>query len=180
MEHRFGLSNQSILRWVWEKVKSLMVSMAIGVPVALVFYYFLKSAGVNWWIYFSIFVVFVTVILARLAPVLIFPLFYKFKEIEDGEIKGRIEQVLSDAGVSIKGIYSFNMSRDTKKANAGFTGLGKTKRIILSDTLLQEFNSRVRFPVREVQLREFIHRRDEGFPVRCFLHSVFIRLENVS
>ena len=139
VEHRFGLSNQSIFRWVWEKVKSLMVSMAIGVPVALVFYYFLKSAGVNWWIYFSIFVVFVTVILARLAPVLIFPLFYKFKEIEDGEIKGRIEQVLSDAGVSIKGIYSFNMSRDTKKANAGFTGLGKTKRIILSDTLLQDF-----------------------------------------
>lgn len=139
VEHRFGLSNQSFFRWVWERVKSLLVSTAIGVPVALVFYYFLRSAGENWWLYFSIFIVFITVILARLAPVIIFPLFYKFKEIEEGEIKERIEKVLSDAGVSIKGIYSFNMSKDTKKANAGFTGLGKTKRIILSDTLIQDF-----------------------------------------
>lgn len=139
IEHRFGLSNQSFIRWVWERVKSLMVSTVIGVPVALVFYYFLKSSGENWWLFFSIFIVFITVILARVAPVLIFPLFYKFKEIEDGEIKERIEKVLSDAGVSIKGIFSFNMSKDTKKANAGFTGLGKTKRIILSDTLIQDF-----------------------------------------
>lgn len=139
VEHRFGLSNQSVFRWIWERVKSLLVSTAIGVPVALVFYYFLKSTGMNWWLYFSIFIVFISVILARLAPVVIFPLFYKFKEIEDGEIKDRIEKVLSDAGVSIKGIFSFNMSKDTKKANAGFTGLGKTKRIILSDTLIQDF-----------------------------------------
>lgn len=139
IEHRFGLSNQSIFGWAWEKIKSLLVSTAIGVPVALVFYYFLRSSGGNWWLYFSVFIVFITVILARLAPVLIFPIFYKFKEIEEGEIKERIEKVLSDAGVSIKGIYSFNMSKDTKKANAGFTGIGKTKRIILSDTLIQDF-----------------------------------------
>ncbi|HOP63939.1 MAG TPA: M48 family metallopeptidase [Spirochaetota bacterium] len=140
IEHRFELSNQSVFRWAWERIKSLMVSTVIGVPVALVFYYFLKSSGENWWLYFSVFIVFVSVVLARLAPVLIFPLFYKFKEIEDGEIKERIEKVLSDAGVSIKGIYSFNMSKDTKKANAGFTGLGKTKRIILSDTLIEDFS----------------------------------------
>ncbi len=150
IEHRFGLSNQSILRWIWERVKSLMVSTVIGVPVALVFYYFLKSTGINWWLYFSI--------LARLAPVLIFPLFYKFKEIDDGEIKERIEKVLSDAGVSIKGIYSFNMSKDTKKANAGFTGLGKTKRIILSDTLIQDFTPAEIAVVFAHEAGHYIHR----------------------
>lgn len=158
IEHRFGLSNQSIFRWVWERVKSLMVSTVIGVPVALVFYYFLKSSGQNWWLYFSVFIVFITVILARLAPVLIFPIFYKFKEIEEAEIKERIEKVLADAGVSIKGIYSFNMSKDTKKANAGFMGLGKTKRIILSDTLIEDFTPAEIAVVFAHEAGHYIHR----------------------
>ncbi|HOK03395.1 MAG TPA: M48 family metallopeptidase, partial [Spirochaetota bacterium] len=104
-----------------------------------VFYFFIKKSGHLWWLYFAIFLVAFSVVLARLAPVIIFPLFYKFKELEDGEIKDKIKEVLAKANISITGIFSFNMSKDTKKANAGFTGLGKSKRIILSDTLINDF-----------------------------------------
>lgn len=139
VEHRFGLSNQSFFGWVREKLKSAAVSTAIGIPVALAFYWFIRSTGGLWWFWFGLFVFILSVFLARIAPVVIFPLFYKFKELDNGEIRERVQKILADVNISIKGIFSFNMSKDTKKANAGFTGLGKTKRIILSDTLLEKF-----------------------------------------
>jgi len=139
IEHRFNLSNQTFFAWLWEKLKSLLLTIAIGLPVALVFYFFIKKSGHLWWLYFASFLVIFSIVLARLAPVLIFPLFYKFKKLEDGEIKEKITEVLSKANISISGIFSFNMSKDTKKANAGFTGIGKSKRIILSDTLINDF-----------------------------------------
>jgi len=140
VEHRFGLSNQTVAGWVKENLKGTALNIVIGVPVALAFYWFIRSTGNLWWFWFGIFVFVLSVLLARLAPVLIFPLFYKFKELDSGEIRERVEKILADVNIKIKGIFSFNMSKDTKKANAGFTGLGKTKRIILSDTLLENFS----------------------------------------
>jgi len=139
VEHKFGLSNQTFFKWVWEESKSTALSIVIGVPIALVFYFLIRSMGDKWWLYFAGFIFVISVFFARIAPVVIFPLFYKFTKLEDGEIKEKVEKILSDVKISITGIYSFNMSKDTKKANAGFTGLGKTKRIILSDTLLEKF-----------------------------------------
>jgi len=78
--------------------------------------------------------------MARIAPVLIFPIFYKFREIDNDEIKIKITDLLKSQNIKINGIYSFNISKDTKKANAGFTGIGKSKRIILSDTLIENFD----------------------------------------
>ncbi|PKL16875.1 MAG: peptidase [Spirochaetae bacterium HGW-Spirochaetae-5] len=139
VEHKFGLSNQTILKWIWERCKSTMLSVVIGVPVSLVFYFLIRSMGDNWWLYFAGFIFAISVFMARIAPVVIFPLFYKFTKLEDGEIKEKLEKILADVNIKITGIFSFNMSKDTKKANAGFTGLGKSKRIILSDTLLEKF-----------------------------------------
>jgi STE24 endopeptidase len=96
-------------------------------------------AGELWWLYFGLAAAAAAVVLARLAPVVIFPLFYRFSRLEDGEIAERISGLLRSRNVGFEGIYSFNMSRDTKKANAGFAGMGRGKRIILSDTLVKEF-----------------------------------------
>ncbi|MCL2154868.1 MAG: M48 family metallopeptidase [Leptospirales bacterium] len=139
IEHRFGLSNQTILKWIWERLKSTLIGLLIGVPIAIVFYFLILRMGDKWWIYFSCFIFVISVFIARIAPVVIFPLFYKFTKLEDDEISSRLEKILSEVKIDIKGIFSFNMSKDTKKANAGFTGLGKSKRIILSDTLLEKF-----------------------------------------
>jgi len=139
IEHRFGLSNQTIFKWIWERVKSTLVGLLIGVPVSLVFYFLILRMGDIWWIYFSCFIFIISVFLARIAPVVIFPLFYKFTKLEDDDLRSRLELILSEVKIDIKCIFSFNMSKNTKKANAGFTGLGKSKRIILSDTLLEKF-----------------------------------------
>jgi len=71
---------------------------------------------------------------------LILPLFYKYSEIEDQELKGRIMRFMNERGVKVENIYSINLSKNTKKANAMFCGLGKTKRILLGDTLLEKFD----------------------------------------
>lgn len=140
IEHRFDLSNQTLPAWLFEKLKGAAIGIVIGVPVALVFYLFLRMTGWLWWFYFSCFVFAISVFLARIAPVIIFPLFYKFKDLESDEIRERITRLLEEQGVSIRGIFSFNLSKDTKKANAGFTGIGRSKRIILSDTLIEKFS----------------------------------------
>ncbi len=139
VEHKFGLSNQTFFKWVWERLKSTALSIVIGVPVSLMFYFLIRSMGDKWWLYFAGFIFVISVFFARVAPVVIFPLFYKFTKLEDGEIKEKLDKILADVNIKITGIFSFNMSKDTKKANAGFTGLGKSKRIILSDTLLEKF-----------------------------------------
>ncbi len=139
IEHRFDLSNQSIPAWLFEKIKGAAVGIVVGVPVAMVFYLFLKMTGWFWWLWFSVFMFIISVFLARIAPVVIFPLFYKFRELESEEIRERIRGLLEGKGIPISGIYSFNLSKDTKKANAGFTGIGRSKRIILSDTLIEHF-----------------------------------------
>jgi STE24 endopeptidase len=140
LEHKYNLSNQTIFKYFLEKLKSLAVGLVIGIPVILIFYFILRNFETNWWIILGLFMFFFSVIMGRIAPVLIFPLFYKFKPIENESIKNRILGLCNRTGIHIKGIFVFDMSKNTKKANAAFTGLGKSKRIILGDTLIEKFN----------------------------------------
>lgn len=139
LEHRYELSNQSLGRWAWEKVKSILVSIPIFVPMLLLFYFFLRELGMLWWLPVGAAVFLFSVVLARLAPTLIYPLFYKFKPLDEGPLKERILRLCSEVGMRVEGVFSFNMSKNTKKANAGFTGIGRSKRIVLGDTLLDRF-----------------------------------------
>jgi STE24 endopeptidase len=79
-------------------------------------------------------------ILSQIFPIIILPIFYKLTPIEDETLKEKIRLLGQRAGINVENVYKFNMSKNTKKANAAFTGLGKTKRIILGDTLLDNYN----------------------------------------
>ncbi len=139
LEHRYGLSNQNFLQWLWEKAKGTLVGLVLFLPLLLVFYYFLRLWPNWWWAAMGTVFFFFSVVLAKLAPVLIFPLFYKFTPLQDDALRIRILALCQKVGVPVRDILSFNLSKTTQKANAAFTGLGKTKRIILSDTLLEKF-----------------------------------------
>ncbi|MGQ9642750.1 MAG: M48 family metallopeptidase, partial [Ignavibacterium sp.] len=141
LEHKFKLSNQTLLKYLTEGIKSIFVSAVIGIPILLLFYFILKEFGDNWWLIFAVAMFFISVILSQIFPILIFPIFYKVKPIENEELKERIKMLATDAGLKVQNVYSFDMSKNTKKANAAFTGLGKTKRIILGDTLLSSYSS---------------------------------------
>ncbi len=139
MEHIYDLSNQTFFKWMWEDLKEVLISLIIGVPILLIFYYSMNIFKNLWWLPFAIILFIVSVILAQVVPVVILPLFYKVTPLEDEELKERIKKLAQGAGIKVENVYKFNMSKNTKKANAAFTGLGKTKRILLGDTLLDNY-----------------------------------------
>jgi STE24 endopeptidase len=140
LEHKYNLSNQTFFKWIWEGLKGLLVSLVIGIPILLIFYFSLIYYGSIWWLPFAIIMFLVSVVLSQIFPILIFPIFYKITPIEDEILKERITKLARNANLKVENVYKFDMSKNTKKANAAFTGLGKTKRIILGDTLLENYN----------------------------------------
>jgi STE24 endopeptidase len=138
LEHKFGLSNLTFVGWIKEKLKGALVGGVIAAPIAFLFYWLISSYEL-WWLYLACIVWGYSVLLAQIAPILIFPLFYKFKPIENESLKQKLMNLCDRAQFKVSGVFTFNMSKTTKKANAAFTGLGKTKRIILGDTLIESF-----------------------------------------
>ncbi len=138
LEHKFGLSNLTFWGWIKEKLKAAVVGAVIGAPIAFLFYW-LISTYENWWFYLACIVWGYSVLLAQITPILIMPIFYKFKPIENVGLKEKILNLCNKVGFKVKGVFTFDMSKTTKKANAAFTGMGKTKRIILGDTLIENF-----------------------------------------
>ncbi|MEE9162689.1 MAG: M48 family metallopeptidase [Candidatus Neomarinimicrobiota bacterium] len=141
VEHRYQLSNQTVAAWARERLKGSLVAAVIGVPLALIFYACLRTFGSGWWLPVGGVMIVFSVVIARLAPTLIFPLFYRFDRLDsDHPIRSRIEESCRSLGLGIEGVFRFNLSKTTKKANAAFTGLGASKRVLLADTLLDNFS----------------------------------------
>ena len=140
LEHKYKLSNQTFGKWLLENFKSILVSLAIGIPILLLFYYSLNKFDSLWWLPFAIILFLVSVVLARIVPVLILPLFYKVTPIENEELKKIIQVHAKNAGIFVENVYKFDMSKNTNKANAAFTGIGKSKRILIGDTLLNSYS----------------------------------------
>jgi STE24 endopeptidase len=139
LEHKFELSNQTFWAWLLEWVKKQIVGFTISAPLVLILYALIWNFRSTWWILgWAGYAVF-SLVLGKLFPVLIVPLFYKYSPIADQVLKQRIEALAKRFGLAIQNVYSLNLSKTTKKANAAFTGLGKTKRVILGDTLLNSF-----------------------------------------
>jgi len=140
LEHKYNLSNQTFWKWIWEGLKGFLVSLVIGIPILLTFYYVLNTFYSLWWLPFAIIMFLISVVLSQIFPVLIFPIFYKITPLEDENLRAQITNLAKNAKLKVENVYKFNMSKNTKKANAAFTGLGKTKRIILGDTLLNNYS----------------------------------------
>jgi len=141
LEHKYKLSNQSFVKWIWENLKGTIVGGIIGLPLLLIFYYVMETYGNDWWLPFAILMFFFSVILAKIVPVVILPIFYKITPIDDEDLRDRIIRLSTNAKLKVENVFKFDMSKNTKKANAAFTGLGKTKKILLGDTLTDEFTA---------------------------------------
>ncbi|MEM7349075.1 MAG: M48 family metalloprotease [Chloroflexota bacterium] len=100
----------------------------------------LGAAPQLWWLWMAVVMLFFTVILSNLAPVLIFPLFFKYYPLENEELVTRLTNLAERAGARVKGVYAFDLSSKTVAANAAVMGLGNTRRIVLADTLIDTFS----------------------------------------
>jgi STE24 endopeptidase len=139
LEHRFGLSNETLRGWLKDRLKSLGLNLGLGVIVVNVIYWLLRRAPDQWWLWAGAFLFLFGVLLTNLFPVLILPLFYKLKPLDDAALTERLTRMAESVGAKVLGVFRMDMSEKTKKANAAMAGLGNTKRIILGDTLLANY-----------------------------------------
>ena len=139
LEHRYELSNQSFTRWLVQLAKEWMVGgLLAGIALAGL-YALLWYGGELWWLWIWSGWLGLTVVLAKLFPVLLLPIFYHSKPLEDERITSSLTAMADDAALRISGIFTLELSKDTKAANAMLAGLGSTRRVYLSDTLLDAF-----------------------------------------
>ncbi len=139
LPHRYGLSTQTMRAWLWDGVKGAALGIVFGLIVIEVIYYVLRAAPNWWWLYAAAFMLLVTVVMANLAPVLILPIFFKFRPLEDQELVRRLLALTERAHTRVRGVYTMELSAKTTAANAAFMGLGNTKRIVLGDTLYKDY-----------------------------------------
>jgi Zn-dependent protease with chaperone function len=140
LEHRFQLSNQKLRAWVWDEIKGLLLAAVLATILVELLYLVIREFPAHWWVLAWIGFMGVAVLLAQLAPVLLFPIFYKFEPLQNDELKQRLVHLGERAGARVRGVYKWHLSEKSKKANAALTGLGNTRRIILADTLLENYS----------------------------------------
>ena len=137
LPHRYGLSHQSRRSWLADEAKGVMLTLVLGTLLVVVVYLFLNTFHQTWWLWAFAFVVLVTVILTRLAPVLILPLFFKVRPLDDSELRRRLLSLAERSQTKVRDVFQINFSSKTTAGNAMLMGWGNTRRIVISDTLLQ-------------------------------------------
>jgi STE24 endopeptidase len=158
LEHRFQLSNQKFRAWVWDEAKGLLVTVVLAAIVAEVLYFIIRETPQHWWLIAWAAFLALFVLLAQLAPVVLFPIFYKFEPLDNEELKSRLVRLSEHAGTRVRGVYKWKLSEKSKKANAALTGLGNTRRIILADTLLENYSADEIEAVLAHELGHHVHR----------------------
>ena len=141
LPHRFGQSNQTLRDWIIDQVKGLAIMTPLGLILLELLYVALRAAGGLWWLWAAGGILIFSVLFSNLAPVLIMPIFNKFVPLGDEhtDLADRLLRLAERAKTKVRGVFKFDMSRRTKSANAALTGIGNTRRIVLGDTLINEF-----------------------------------------
>ncbi len=160
LPHQFGQSNQSLKDWIVDQLKGLAIGAPIGLIMLELMYLALRLTGDLWWLWVAGGLLLFNVLLSNLAPVLIMPLFNKYVPLGDEhkELQDRLLSLAERAKTKVKGVFKFDMSKRTKAANAALTGLGNTRRIILGDTLINEFTVDEIETVLAHELGHHVHR----------------------
>lgn len=141
LSHRYGLSVMTIKSWLRDLFVGLLLELVLGIATLEFIYWLLAVQPDSWWLWVALALLFFSVIMANLAPVLLFPLFYKFRPLPEGELTQRLVALAQRANTRVRGVYTFDMSRKTTAANAALMGLGNTRRIVLGDTMLDRYSN---------------------------------------
>jgi STE24 endopeptidase len=138
LEERFGFNKTTPRLYVIDKIKGFVLALLIGVPFLFVVLWLMAAAGAYWWVWVFLFMLGFQLLMVVLYPSLIAPLFNKFEPLPEGELRRRILALADRLGFKTSGIFTMDGSRRSAHSNAYFTGLGRTKRIVLFDTLVEQ------------------------------------------
>ena len=140
MERRYGLSNETVAGWALDQMKSLAVGLLLGGGAAALIYFLIRLSPERWWIGAGALFALIIVGLTNLAPVLLLPLFYTVKPLDRAALRARLLALANRAGARVLDAYEWGLAQKTRKANAALAGIGGTRRILVSDTMLAEYS----------------------------------------
>lgn len=141
IESRFGFNKTTVGLYLTDKLKGLLLGLVIGVPFLFGVLWLMEATGRYWWLWAFVFIFAFQFLMVILYPTLIAPLFNKFERLKEGELRERILALADQVGFKAGGIYTMDGSKRSAHSNAYFTGLGKSKRIVLFDTLIDQMNT---------------------------------------
>jgi len=139
LERRYGLSAAPLRVWVGDHAKGLAVSLVLALAAAEFVYAALSRWPRWWWLATAAAGALAVVVLARLTPVVLLPVFYRFKPLDRASLRSRIESLSERAGMPVLGVYEWGLGDKTRRANAALVGTGRSRRILVSDTLLAHY-----------------------------------------
>ncbi len=171
LPHQYDLSTQTFGGWVGDQVKGIAIGGVLGMIMLEIIYAILRVYPTLWWLWAGVILLVFNVLLANLAPTLLMPLFNKFVPLGEDhvELADRLMQLAKRSGTYVRGVFKFDMSKRTKQANAGLTGLGNTRRIIIGDTLLNEFSAD---EIETVMAHELGHQVNKDIPMGIIFGSI--------
>jgi len=140
IEERFGFNTNTISAWIGDLIKSILITVILFSILLSFLLLMIRHAGTAWWIWAWLFFISFQLLMTILYPTLIAPLFNKFTPIKDNELETAIRELAGKEGLRIKDIFQMDAGKRSRHTNAYFTGLGRTKRIVLYDTLLVSHN----------------------------------------
>ena len=158
LERRYGLSRESAGAWLRDHLKGFAVGLPIAVVAAEAVYFTIRTWPEGWWLAAGAVLTLGLVALAHLAPVVLMPLFVRVKPLDRPELSKRLAALTSRAGVPVVGVFEWQLGARTSKANAALTGLGATRRILLSDTLLAAYSDDEIEVILAHELAHHVHR----------------------
>jgi STE24 endopeptidase len=167
LERKFQLSTQRIRSWLWDEVKGFLVGMVLAGIVVELLYFMIRQSPQHWWLITWVLFIGLFILMAQLAPVVLLPIFYKFEPLDNEDLRRRLVLLTEHAGTRVRGVYRWKLSEKSKKANAALTGLGNTRRIILADTLLDNYEPEEIEAVLAHELGHHVHRH--------ILKSIFVQ-----
>ena len=157
LERRYGLSKEPLGRWLLDQAKAFGIGLVLSSAGAAIIYAFIRISPGRWWLPAGLVFAMLIVSLANLAPVLLLPLFYTVKPLEKEALHARLIALAERAGARVLGAYEWGLSEKTRKANAALAGLGSTRRILVSDTMLAEYSDEEIEVVLAHELAHHVH-----------------------
>jgi STE24 endopeptidase len=140
LDRRYGLTSESAGTWLRDHLKAFALGLAIAEIAAFAVYWSMRTAGNAWWAQSALLFSAAGVVLSQLAPIVLMPLFYRFRPLDREALRERLIVLSKRAGVRVLGAFEWGLGEKTTRANAALVGAGSTRRILLSDTLLQNYS----------------------------------------
>ena len=158
LERRYGLARQNVRGWLLDHLKATGLGFILAWGAVVLVYGAMRMTGDYWWLVAGVTFAGAVLGLATLAPVVLLPLFFRFTPLDRPALVVRLRELATRAGTAVIGVYEWALGDKSRRANAALTGLGATRRILISDTMLADYSDEEIEVVLAHELGHHVHR----------------------